>query len=231
MKEILVNPYFILPLTIGVYLGAHKLYKRIHFPLFHPLLITMGGLIGALLWFDIPYEEYASGSRLISFWLGPSVVALGYLLYKQSTHLKGHLISILTSVFVGAIVGIFSVVGIAYLFGASDAIAASMQPKSVTTPIAMALSEASGGIPALTAAVVVIAGIFGGLVSPLVFRILRIESKIAKGLALGASAHGMGTLTAIQLGAIEGALGGLAIGIMGLFTSILVPLADLLFFR
>lgn len=95
----------------------------------------------------------------------------------------------------------------------------------------MALSEASGGIPALTAVVVVIAGIFGGLVSPLVFRILRIESKIAKGLALGASAHGMGTLTAIQLGAIEGALGGLAIGIMGLFTSILVPLADLLFFR
>lgn len=230
MQQILSNPYFTLPLTLGIYLGAQWFYRRVHFPLFHPLLVTIGLLIGLLLTFSVPYESYEKGSHLLSFLLGPSVVAVGYLLYKESAHLKDRVVFILTSVFVGAVVGIVSVVAIAYLFGADRAIAASMQPKSVTTPIAMALAEQSGGIPALTAVVVVIAGIFGGLVSPPIFRLLKIESKIAKGLALGASAHGMGTLTAIQLGAVEGAIGGLAIGIMGFFTSILIPLADKIFF-
>lgn len=229
MQEILSNPYFALPLTLGLYLGAQWFYRKVHFPLFHPLLVSLAVLIGLLLVFQVPYEKYEEGSQLLSFLLGPSVVAVGYLLYRESTHLKGRVISILTSVFVGALVGIVSVVGIAYLLGADKIIAASMQPKSVTTPIAMALSEQSGGIPALTAVVVVIAGIFGGLISPPIFRLLRIESKVAKGLALGASAHGMGTLTAIQLGAVEGALGGLAIGIMGFFTSLLIPLADKVF--
>lgn len=229
MQEILSNPYFALPLTLGLYLGAQWLYRKVRFPLFHPLLVSLAILIGLLLVFQVPYEKYEEGSQLLSFLLGPSVVAVGYLLYRESIHLRGRVISILTSVFVGALVGIVSVVGIAYLLGADKIIAASMQPKSVTTPIAMALSEQSGGIPALTAVVVVIAGIFGGLISPPIFRLLRIESKVAKGLALGASAHGMGTLTAIQLGAVEGALGGLAIGIMGFFTSLLIPLTDKVF--
>lgn len=229
MQEILSDPYFALPLTLGIYLGAQWFYRKVHFPLFHPLLVSIAVLIGLLMVFSVPCESYQKGSSLLSFLLGPSVVAVGYLLYKESEHLKGRVVSILTSVFVGAIVGIVSVVAIAYLFGADRVIAASMQPKSVTTPIAMALSEQSGGIPALTAVVVVIAGIFGGLISPPIFRLLKIESKVAKGLALGASAHGMGTLTAIQLGAVEGALGGLAIGIMGFFTSLLIPVTDKLF--
>lgn len=226
VTELLTNPYFAIPFTLGIYILAQKLYHKVHFPLFQPLVVTIIILIVLLKVVDIPYEEYRKGSNLLDFLLGPSVVAVGYLLYQKSEYLKGRLISILTSVFIGAVVGIVSVMLIAALFGADKIIVASMAPKSVTTPIAMALSEGSGGIPALTAVVVVIAGIFGGLVSPIVFRVLKIEDKVAKGLALGASAHGMGTLTAIQLGAVEGALGGLAIGIMGLFTSILIPIVD-----
>ncbi len=226
IKDLLTNIYFVLPFTIGLYLLAQELYKRVRFPLFQPVLLTMFILIGLLYWQDIPYTSYKEGSYFLHYLLGPSVVALGFLLYQQSIHLKGRLVSILTSIFVGALVGILSVICLLYLFGVEAEITASITPKSVTSPIAMALSENSGGIPALTAVVVVIAGIFGGLVSPLVFRVLRIENKVAKGLALGASSHGMGTITAIQLGAVEGALGGLAIGIMGFFTAVLLPIVN-----
>jgi len=132
--------------------------------------------------------------------------------------------SILLSLFVGSLLGILSVVGVAYLLGAGQDIALSMEPKSVTTPIAIALSEQSGGIPALTAVVVVISGIIGGIIGPPLFKLLRIKDRIAKGLALGAAAHGVGTSVAIQMGALEGAIGGLAIGIMGVWTSLLIPL-------
>ena len=169
---------------------------------------------------DIEYESFQKGSHLIHFLLGPSVVALGYVLYEQIQYLKGNVISILTSVFVGAIVGIVSVIAIGELMGADAALVATLEPKSVTTPIAMGIAEKSGGIPSLTAVIVVAVGIFGSIVGPFV---LGIESRIAKGLALGASSHGVGTSVAIQIGAVEGALSGLAIGLMGIMTAILVP--------
>ena len=165
---------------------------------------------------DIEYESFQKGSHLIHFLLGPSVVALGYVLYEQIQYLKGNVISILTSVFVGAIVGIVSVIAIGELMGADAALVATLEPKSVTTPIAM-------GIPTLTAVIVVAVGIFGSIVGPFVMKVLGIESRIAKGLALGASSHGVGTSVAIQIGAVEGALSGLAIGLMGIMTAILVP--------
>ena len=110
--------------------------------------------------------------------------------------------------------------------GGNTELAVTLQPKSVTTPIAMALSEQSGGIPSLTAVIVVIAGIYGGLIAPTLFRVLKIESRVAKGLALGSSSHGMGTVKAIQLGSVEGAVSGMAIGLMGAVTALLVPLFD-----
>lgn len=226
MKELLTNPLFCLPLTLGLYLGAAWLYRKARFPLFQPMLLTLLLLIVFMMIGDVQYDGYAKASELINFMLGPSVVALGFLLYEQSKLLKGRLLSILTSVFVGALVGIITAGGIIYLLGGDDVLAATMSPKSVTTPIAISLSEKSGGIPSLTAVVVVITGLFGGLISPPLFKLLKIKNPIAKGLALGASSHGMGTATAIQLGAVEGALGGMAIGIMGFFTAILIPVID-----
>jgi len=105
---------------------------------------------------------------------------------------------------------------------------ASLAPKSVTTPIAMSLAEKNGGIPAITAAFVVICGIFGGLVGPIVLRRLGIKSSIAKGLAMGSASHALGTARAMEMGALEGAISGLAIGIMGIMTALLVPFAEMI---
>ncbi len=190
----------------------------------HPLLTSIFVIILFLEAFDIPYESFKQGSHLVHFMLGPSVVALGYVLYNQMQYLKGNVVSILTSVFVGAIVGIVSVIAIGKLMGADQSLIATLQPKSVTTPIAMGIAEKNGGVPSLTAVIVVAVGIFGSIVGPAVMKVLGIESRIAKGLALGASSHGVGTAAAIQIGAVEGALSGLAIGLMGIMTAILVPL-------
>ena len=122
------------------------------------------------------------------------------------------------------LIGILSVALIARAMGAEQAVIASLEPKSVTTAIALNVSAQSGGIPALTAVVVILVGIFGGVAGPFILKKIGVESKIAKGLAMGAAAHAMGTARAMQLGAVEGAISGLAIGLMGIATAILVPI-------
>ena len=208
MNNLAQSEVFSLTLVIGTYLASLALYRKTRISLLHPLITSIFVIIVVLKTMDIEYESFQKGSHLIHFLLGPSVVALGYVLYEQIQYLKGNVISILTSVFVGAIVGIVSVIAIGELMGADAALVATLEPKSVTTPIAMGIAEKSGGIPSLTAVIVVAVGIFGS---------------IAKGLALGASSHGVGTSVAIQIGAVEGALSGLAIGLMGIMTAILVP--------
>ena len=228
MEQIIQNLFqydvFVLVLVVGIYLLSIKLHLKIRFPLLNPVLITILVLIGLLIILDIPYITFKKSSQMINFLLGPSVVALGYILHKQIHYLKGNVVSVLTSITVGAVVGIASILLIGKLFGADQTLIASLAPKSVTTPIAMALSESNGGIPALTAVVVVVAGVMGSIIAPPIMNWLGIKSPIAKGIALGASSHGVGTATAIQMGAIEGALSGLAIGIMGTITSLLLPL-------
>lgn len=223
MNELAQSEIFTLTLVIGTYLVALALYKKTHVSLLHPLITSLFVIIMVLKALGMEYDTFQRGSHLIHFMLGPSVVALGYVLFEQMKYLKGNVVSILTSVFVGAIVGIVSVIVIGDLMGADQTLIATLQPKSVTTPIAMGIAEKAGGIPSLTAVIVVIVGIFGSIVGPFVMKALGIESRIAKGLALGASSHGVGTSVAIQIGAIEGALSGLAIGLMGIMTAILVP--------
>lgn len=228
MHSLVHSEIFDLALVVGTYIAATLLYKKTHLSLLHPLLTSIFVIIVILEMLDIEYESFQQGSHLIHFMLGPSVVALGYVLFEQMKYLKGNVVSILTSVFVGAIVGIISVIVIGKLMGADQSLIATLQPKSVTTPIAMGISEKNGGIPSLTAVIVVAVGIFGSIVGPAVMKVLGIESRIAKGLALGASSHGVGTAAAIQLGAVEGALSGLAIGLMGIMTAILVPVISYL---
>lgn len=223
MNSLVNSEVFALALVVGSYLAAQALYRKTRISLLHPLLTSIFVIILVLKALGIEYETFRQGSHLIHFMLGPSVVALGYVLFEQIKYLRGNVVSILMSVFVGAIVGIVSVIAIGKLMGADQTLIATLQPKSVTTPIAMGISEKSGGIPSLTAVVVVVVGIFGGIVGPSVMRVLGIESRIAKGLALGASAHGVGTAAAIQIGAVEGALSGLAIGLMGVITAVLIP--------
>ncbi len=228
MNNLLESEVFILTLVIGTYIASTILYRKTKISLLHPLLTSILLIIAVLQITGISYETFREGSRIINFMLGPTVVALGYVLYEQMKNLKGNVVSILTSLFVGALTGIISVILICKAMGASDILIASIQPKSVTTPIAIEIAEKTGGIPSLTAVIVVAVGIFGSMAGPFILKKLGIESRIAKGLALGASAHGIGTSVAIQIGAIEGAISGLAIGIMGIMTAILVPLVQVL---
>lgn len=229
IKTLFSGEGFLLMLVMGSFLLGVYLYKRTKISLLQPLLITMIIIIPFLKITGIEYQTFYHQTHILNFMLGPSVVALGYVLYEQIENIRGNVISILTAVFVGSIVGIFSVMLVAKAFGADHMLITSLAPKSVTTPIAISLSEKNGGVPALTTAFVVICGIFGGMVGPIILRRIGIKSKIAKGLAMGSSAHALGTARAMEMGALEGAISGLAIGIMGIMTALLIPFAERLF--
>lgn len=229
IKPLFSGEVFLLMLVMGSFLLGVYLYKRTKISLLQPLLISMFVIIPFLKITGIEYKTFYDQTRILNFMLGPSVVALGYVLYEQMQHIKGNIISILTSVFIGSIVGIVSVMLIAKLFGADKILISSLAPKSVTTPIAMSLSEKNGGIPSLTAGFVVMCGIFGGFIGPIILRWIGVRSKIAHGLAMGSASHAIGTVRAIEMGALEGAISGLAIGIMGIMTAFLIPVIERFF--
>jgi predicted murein hydrolase (TIGR00659 family) len=229
MKALFESTEFILLLIFGSYLFGQWVFKKTRLGIFHPMIISIAIIIAFLKITDIPYQTFEQGSQFVSFMLGPSVVALGYVLYEQLSYLKGNVVSILTSVFLGSVVGIMSVILLAKLTGADEMLIHSLEPKSVTTPIAMSIAEQSGGNVSLTAVIVLFCGIFGSIAGPPILRLLGIQSSVAKGLAMGASAHAVGTAKAMEMGVIEGALSGLAIGLMGVMTALLIPIVHQLF--
>lgn len=223
MKILFESPEFILVLIFGSYLLGQWIFKKTRLAILHPLIISIAIIIVFLQITKIDYEKFQQGGQFVSFLLGPSVVALGYILYQQMSYLKGNVVSILTSIFIGSITGIVSVILLARITGADNALIMTLEPKSVTTAIAMNIATQTGGIPSLTAVIVLFCGIFGGIIGPFVLRVLRIKSSVAKGLAMGASAHSVGTVKAMEMGVIEGAISGLAIGLMGVMTALLIP--------
>lgn len=226
MQELINSQIFLLTLTVGVYLGAIQLRRKINFALLHPVFVSILVLIVFIRLTGIEYEHYMQQTQIIDFMLGLSVVALGYILHDQIYNIRGNVISIVMAILVGSAVGIVSVALIARWMGAEPAVVASLEPKSVTTAIALSVSANSGGIPALTSVVVIVVGVFVGIVGPWVLKKIGVESRIAKGLAMGAAAHALGTARAMELGAVEGAISGLAIGLMGLATAVLVPILE-----
>lgn len=226
---VIVQYIFLLIFTLLIYAGSLWLYNRFKISFLHPLITSAAVIIVLLSLFDVQYEKYEKSTEIISFMLAPSVVALGWALYKQIELLKVHYASILISVVVGSLVGILSVLGIMRLLGASLQVEMSIVPKSVTTPIAILITERAGGITSLTAVVVIITGVLGSLVAPVLLRRLGVSDAIARGLAIGSSAHGLGTARAMELGAVEGAISGLAIGLVGVATTLLVPLVYMFF--
>jgi predicted murein hydrolase (TIGR00659 family) len=216
-------------LVMGSYYAGVSLQKRTRIRILNPLITAMALIIPVLLLTGVEYKEFAEKTYIIHFMLGPSVVALGYILHKQIGHIRGNVGSIAAALLVGSIVGIVSVILIGKMLGSSQEVIASMQPKSVTTPIAIGISERSGGIPALTAVVVVLCGILGSVIGPWLLDKLKIKGKVARGLAMGASSHGVGTARALEMGPVEGAISGMAIGLMGVITAILIPFVEKLF--
>lgn len=219
----LENEFFLLAITFGIYFFAKLLQKKTGILLLNPILLTIAVLIIFLKLTKVPFETYSEGGHLIEFWLKPSVVALGVPLYLQLESIKKQLLPIILSQLAGCIVGVTSVVLIAKLMGASQEVILSLAPKSVTTPIAMEVANALGGIPSLTAAVVVCVGLLGAVLGFKILKLMRIGSPIAQGLSMGTAAHAVGTSTAMDISGKYGAYASLGLTLNGIFTALLTP--------
>lgn len=219
----LENRFFLLTLTFSIFFFAKLLQKKTGLVILNPILLTIAALIIYLKVFHISFETYNEGGYLIEFWLKPAVVALGVPLYLQLEAIKKQLLPIVLSQLAGCIVGVVSVVLIAKVMGASQDVILSLAPKSVTTPIAMEVTKTLEGIPSLTAAVVVLVGLFGAIVGFKILRMLKIYSPIAQGLSMGTAAHAVGTSTAMDISRNYGAYASLGLTINGIFTALFTP--------
>ena len=224
MKEMIMNMPMMLALTVGSYLLGVLARKKSGLSMLHPFLISVPVVIAVLKAADIPCEFYIESNVVIDFFLGPCVVALGLLLYDHREIIRRNLAGILSAVVVGSVVGVASVYALCRILKLDDIFLMSLEPKSVTAPIAIEISTFLGGDTSLTAVSVVLCGFIGAVLGPACLRLLRIKSPIAKGLAMGASSHGLGTARAIEMGAVEGAVSGLAIALMGVMTALVIPL-------
>lgn len=226
MIHLFESTTFMLGLVLGSFITGKLVYKKTRLAILHPIVISIAIIISFLSITKIDVETFRKGSDFINFLLGPVVVALGYVLYEKFELLKQNATSILTATIVGSVVGIFSVIFLCLLTGASQELTASLEPKSVTVPIAIEISKLSGGYIPLTIISVVIAGIFGSIVGPAFLRLIGIKSPMAVGLAIGSASHGIGTGRAMELGEVEGAFSGLAMGLVGVMTAIFIPIIN-----
>lgn len=204
---------------IGYEIGL-ILKKKFKMALFNPLLIAILCVMGILTVFHIDYKEYNEGGQYLSYLLTPATVCLAVPLYQQMSLLKKNFKAVIGGIVSGVAASMISVFLLAKLFGFSHEQYVTLLPKSITTAIGMGVSEELGGIVTITVAVIIITGVLGNIFADAVCKIFKIEDPIAKGLALGTSAHAIGTAKAMELGEIEGAMSSLAIAVAGLITVI-----------
>ncbi|MBO4804554.1 MAG: LrgB family protein [Paludibacteraceae bacterium] len=221
--EFLKNELFLIAITFGVYHLSKLLQKRTGWILLNPILLSIALIILFLKMVGIDYETYQEGGKYIEFWLKPAVVALGVPLYTQLQAIKKQIFPILLSQIAGCITGILSVVLIAKALGASKEVILSLASKSVTTPIAMETTRVIGGIPALTAAVVVCTGLLGAIIGFQVLRLGKVKSPIAQGLSMGTASHAVGTSAAMEVGNKYGAYASLGLTVNGILTAAITP--------
>ena len=209
----------ILFFNIGIYIQ-----KKTNKPIFNPLLIAILGIILFLSITKIPYESYKLGGDRINFFLGPVTIVLAVPLYKQFDLFKKYLLEILIGISCGVVVSFISVKLIGHFTNADVDIINSLIPKSITTPMGISLTKTLSGVEAITVVSIILTGILGAIISPIIFKIGKINNPVAKVIALGTSAHALGTTKALEMGEVEGAMSGLSIGISGIITVILIPI-------
>ena len=219
------SPLLALTLTLAAYQMGFWIYRKGRLnPLLNPVLIAVIVLVAILTVTDTSYATYFEGAQFVHFLLGPATVALALPLYRQIERVRKSALAITVSLLAGSLTAIISAVGIAWAFGASDEILVSLAPKSVTAPVAMGISEQLGGLPSLTAVLVILTGILGAALGPLLLNLLKAKDMAARGLAIGTASHGIGTARALQVSEVAGAFSGLAMGLNALATAILLPL-------
>lgn len=231
MNELLSDSvYFGVAISIVAFWIGEKIRRKWKLPVLNPLLIATIIVIAVLLLCDIDYETYNQGAQYITMFLTPATICLAVPLYRQIEVLKKNVAAIIVSILCGCIAHVLIIVGIANLFGVEDVLTISFLPKSVTTPIALGISNEIGGIQAVTAVGVCIAGILGAVIGPVIFKIFRITEPVAQGLGMGAPSHAVGTSKALEMGEIQGAMSSLAIVVTGILTVIIVPIFVQLYF-
>lgn len=219
------NPLLHLTLTLVAFQIGAFLYQRGKLnPLLNPVLISVVLLVAILTLTGTPYSSYFEGAQFVHFLLGPATVALAIPLYRQFDKVRRSALAILVSLLAGSATAAASAVAIGWLLGASKDALIAMAPKSVTAPVAMGITEQLGGLPSLTAVLVIITGITGAMLGPKVLNLLGIKDWSARGLAIGTASHGIGTARAMQVNETAGAFSGLAMGLNALATALLLPL-------
>lgn len=221
MNAILNSPFFGIVLCLVTFLVGRTLQKKTGWVLANPLVVAVLLCVAVLLLFDIPYENFTKGADVINWMLGPVTALLALSIYNQRQILKEYFVPVLAGCLAGSVTSMASILGLCKVFGVEKAITASILPKSCTTPIALSIAQSHGGIPAIAACCVIIAGVTGALCAPLFSRWFGITDPVAQGLATGASSHALGTTRAREMGEIQGAMSSIAIGVCGLISVVI----------
>jgi len=224
-NSVIHHPLFGIAITLGAYQLALAVYEKTRLVFLQPVLVSMLVLICVLLISGVSYAEYRKGTEILSVLLGPATVALAVPLYLNLRRIRQLLWPTLTTLVVG---GVFAT-GLCLLlggwFGAEHMILMTMAPKSVTSPIAMLVAEQLGGVAALAAVFVLITGVLGAILGPGLLSLAGVENPAARGMALGLTAHAVGTALALQEGEECGAFAALGMSLMGVATALFLPLA------
>ena len=224
MNELISNPMFGIIITLIAYEIGLFLNRRTGWAILNPLLISIILILIFLVITGIDYDQYNSGGKIISFFITPATIALALPLYRNFKLFTDNLVPIFIGILGGILVNFVSLYFLAKYTNLADELFYSLAPKSVTTPIGIELSNQIGGIPQITIAAIIISGLTGVIFGPIVFKVFRINDRVARGVAYGTTSHALGTTKAIEEGDIEGSMSGLSIGITGLLTAIIIPL-------
>ncbi|GAA0861899.1 LrgB family protein [Paraclostridium tenue] len=224
MYNVLQTPIFGIVVTILFFSIGSYIQNKTKMAIFNPLLIAILGIIVFLKVCNIPYNSYKLGGDSINFFLGPVTIVLALPLYKQYDLLKKHFYEIIIGITTGVLVSFSSIVVLSKLIGSDKLIMDSLLGKSITTPMGISLTSTLGGIESVTIVAIILTGIIGGMIAIPLFKIINTKHPVSKGIALGTASHALGTTKALELGEIEGAMSGLAIGISGTITVVLIPI-------
>lgn len=219
------HPLFGVGLTLAAYQLSIFLYEKTRLMFLQPVLVSMALVIAVLVPLGIGYEEYRQSTTLLTLLLGPATVALAVPLFLNLKRIRQLFWPTLITLFIGGLVATVMGVGLAWAFGAEHMMLMTMAPKSVTSPIAMLVAEQIGGVAALAAVFVLITGVIGATLGPELLRRIGVRHPAAQGMALGITAHAVGTARALQEGEECGAFAALAMSLMGVATAVLLPLA------
>lgn len=225
MKEVMDNSiYFGVALSLLAYIAGIELKKKFKLSILNPLLVSIILVILFLAIFDVDYESYNQGGKYISYLLTPATVCLAIPLYQQIDLLKKNFKAIAIGIITGVFTSLVSILALSMIFKLSHELYVTLLPKSITTAIGIGVSEELGGIKTITVAAIVLTGISGNVIGESVCRLFKIKNPISVGLALGTSAHAIGTTKALELGETQGAMSSLSIAVSGLLTVALAPI-------